>query len=237
MTARHDTPDAQVAGMPPRFAVLPGSTNAGPTKPGSTRPGSTKPGSAKPGSAKPGPASNEDKGAAVDGSMSERMSSQQGALLQNLEIMQAHHARLLDLCDQLEDLADNLPDRIDVSDCLRTARSLVPAVRAAHRFEEHVFFPMAQSVMAQSAGAQSAGPQSERGQNFSMDEALSRLRGEHREDESFAEEAAEALMDWGMGSDRRGPETTGYMLRGLFETLRRHIAFERAVLIQPLIPA
>lgn len=142
------------------------------------------------------------------------------AVAQNVEIMRAHHERLLNLCDDLEAIADSLPERVDVRDCLKAARALAPTVRAAHAFEEETFFPLARAV---------AGGESPR-----FEENIRRLLGEHQEDESFAEEAAEALLDWGLCTDRRGSEITGYMLRGLFETLRRHVAFEREYLIAPV---
>ncbi|MEQ8601713.1 MAG: hemerythrin domain-containing protein [Marivibrio sp.] len=142
------------------------------------------------------------------------------AVAQNVEIMRAHHERILRLCDELEAIADSLPERVDVRECLKVARALAPTVRAAHSFEEETFFPLARAV----AG----------GGRARFEENVRRLLGEHQEDESFAEEAAEALLDWGLCTDRRGSEITGYMLRGLFETLRRHVAFEREYLIAPV---
>lgn len=138
---------------------------------------------------------------------------------QALDVMLGHHARLLRLCDALESIADSLPERVDVRQCLQTARSLGPAVRDAHRFEEEVFYPLARAVI---------GPRPR------FEDNLTRLQDEHREDESFADEAAEALMDWGLCGGPRGSDMTGYMLRGLFETLRRHIAFEREYLVAPV---
>lgn len=54
-----------------------------------------------------------------------------------------------------------------------------------------------------------------------------RLRAEHVEDECFAGEVTEILLAIGHGETVENPEAIGFMLRGLFENLRRHIAFER----------
>lgn len=135
-----------------------------------------------------------------------------------IEVIRGHHARLLSLCDRLERIADSLPDGIDIAECLGTARMMVPAIRAAHRFEEDRLFP---AVRAR------------RGATSRIEAMLARLSHEHREDEGFAEEVAEVLMEWGLCTGRAEKEATGYMLRGLFGNLRRRIAVERDMLLDP----
>jgi hemerythrin-like domain-containing protein len=56
---------------------------------------------------------------------------------------------------------------------------------------------------------------------------VERLRYEHWEDESFADEVADALIRFVTDRASSNAETLAYMLRGFFEGLRRHIAFER----------
>ena len=51
------------------------------------------------------------------------------------------HARMLEACDMLEKLADDLPARVDRLRCLMLANSLPPLVEACHRFEEQFVFP------------------------------------------------------------------------------------------------
>ncbi len=68
---------------------------------------------------------------------------------------------------------------------------------------------------------------------------LNRLRFEHCEDECFAEELTEALNALGSGNPDVNIEAIGYMLRGFFEAMRRHIAFESEMLLpidNPLSP-
>ena len=56
---------------------------------------------------------------------------------------------------------------------------------------------------------------------------VERLRYEHWEDESFSDEVADALIRFVTDKASSNAETLAYMLRGFFEGLRRHIAFER----------
>lgn len=78
-----------------------------------------------------------------------------------------------------------------------------------HRIEEEEIFP---SLVPS-------------GRSTSLSRTLDHLRTEHCEDECFAEELADALER--VGDGRIQPETLGYMLRGFFEAMRRHIKFER----------
>ncbi|MBL4645086.1 MAG: hypothetical protein COA52_14820 [Hyphomicrobiales bacterium] len=134
-----------------------------------------------------------------------------------LQRLHAHHSSQLTLCDELEEIADSLPDQIDYIRCMRAAKMLDPAVRYAHRFEELELFPLLAN--------------SER-TSVELQRSLQRLRFEHLEDESFAEELADKLLDIAEGrivpsGSTEQAELLGYMLRGFFEGLRRHIAFER----------
>lgn len=124
-------------------------------------------------------------------------------------VMQRVHESKLALCAALETIADALPDGVCRAECLRIASLLVPLLRQAHTYEDDVIFP------AFVAMAPDAEP------------TVHRLRVEHVEDESFADEVTEILLGIGHGEPIANAEALGFMLRGLFETLRRHIAFER----------
>ncbi|MDQ0330952.1 hypothetical protein QFZ88_003279 [Mesorhizobium sp. YL-MeA3-2017] len=125
--------------------------------------------------------------------------------------MQRIHEDKLTLCAALETIADTLPDAVCRLECLRIASILVPMLRDAHNYEGDVIFPAFASATGRS----------------DTDPTLHRLRVEHVEDESFADEVTEVLLAVGHGKPIENPEAFGFMLRGLFETLRRHIAFER----------
>ena len=118
------------------------------------------------------------------------------------------HAQKLRLCAALEAIADGLPSRVDQFQCLAVASSLVPLLRACHRFEEEIVFP----VFARSRGGAAV---------------VARLKAEHLEDDCAAEDLSEALLAIGHGKPIENPEAFGYMLRALFESMRRHIAYER----------
>lgn len=133
-------------------------------------------------------------------------------LLKELVVgMEQHSKEQLELCYVLENIADSLPDDVDPQTCLHTARALYPAIKSAHEFEENLLFPVLDEMKKSDPA---------------LNSSLERLRYEHWEDESYSQELTDVLMNWAKGSGNRNPETTGYMLRGFFEGIRRHIAFE-----------
>lgn len=135
-----------------------------------------------------------------------------------VEELKFHLEKQEAVCDALEEIADTLPDDIDPQRCLHLAMSLVPVIHAAHRFEEDVMFDVLKATDHE--GAQ-------------LDNIFERLHGEHFEDESFAEEVTECLREIASGA-KLNFEKAGYMMRGFFEGLRRHVAFERDHLLPML---
>lgn len=128
-----------------------------------------------------------------------------------LKFVKLDHEQHLQLCDSLEDIADSLPDRIDAQQCVVAAAALRNRVNVHHQLEEHVLFPR---LMARARG------------DKDLHKILERLADEHRTDEGHCEEAIELLSRLSHGIVPNNVEAAGYMLRGLFEGLRRHIAFE-----------
>jgi hemerythrin-like domain-containing protein len=126
--------------------------------------------------------------------------------------LQAAIERQLNLCDLLEAIADSLPDRIDRQQCLSVARMIGPLTKQAHAAEEQFLFP----ELASHHGDAEA--------------VIEKLRLEHIEDECFAEEVQFELLQIGRGQPLMQPEATGYMLRGFFEGVRRHIRHEKELL-------
>lgn len=127
----------------------------------------------------------------------------------------AHREQLL-LCDALEEIADSLPDRVNRQKCIYAAKMLGPLIHGLHRYEEQVLFPY---LAARAAG------------DGALGRTLDRLKFEHCEDECYAEELVDTLLALGSGTTVVNAEAAGYMLRGFFESIRRHIAFEREHLI------
>lgn len=126
------------------------------------------------------------------------------------------HREQLQLCDALEEIADSLPASINRQKCIYAAKALSPLVRNVHHYEETILFPRLRAAA---------------GDIVLLEKTLARLKYEHFEDECYAEELTETLLRLGSGT-QINQEAVGYMLRGFFESVRRHIAFEAAHLLQ-----
>ena len=140
-------------------------------------------------------------------------------LKRSLSEFRQHQRLNMQLCDALEDLADCLPNQIDVQNCLALSRCVLPTVRNAQIMEETRLFP--QLMQAYPGDSR-------------LKASLERLRQEHLEDETFADEIACLLHDCGCTGRPSNADSAGYMLRGFFASIRRHVAFESECLI-PLI--
>lgn len=132
------------------------------------------------------------------------------------------HDLQLRLCDQLEAIADSLPANIDPTKCLGVAKRLGVVVKEVHRFEEEELFPVL-GCRPEDVGG--------------LATTLERLKFEHLTDESYADDLTERLLYLGYGGRDVNMEATGYMLRGFFEALRRHIAFEQDYFARYLVTA
>jgi hemerythrin-like domain-containing protein len=127
------------------------------------------------------------------------------------------HDTQLTLCEALEEITDSLPANINRQKCIYAAKSLIPLVNGVHRYEEEAVFPLLESMAS--------------GDGETAD-AIARLKFEHVEDECFAEELTDTLTRLGSGDASVNAETAGYMLRGFFESIRRHIAFEKRFMLR-----
>jgi hemerythrin-like domain-containing protein len=136
----------------------------------------------------------------------------------NLAALFERHITLqYDLCRRLERLADKLPHGVDLQECLLLARHVPRVMQSAHSFEEERVFPLLAVVPG-----------------GSLANSLERLRFEHWEDEEYGFEVSEALHQFATSSGSVNAEALAYLLRGFFEGLRRHIAFEREY-IMPML--
>ena len=119
------------------------------------------------------------------------------------------------LCMLLEQFADRLSPWRPPEEGRALLREANGVVNLAHRFEEDAVFPHLRRKHPR---------------DWRMSEMLSRLEGEHVEDRAYALELLETLEALRERGDPDA-ETFGYMLRGFFMGLRRHIAFEREHLL------
>lgn len=135
--------------------------------------------------------------------------------------MRRAHAAQLALCDRLETIADSLPGGLSRRECLLAARALGPQMAKVHRFEEQQVYPHFAASLEQSAEAR---------------KTIARLKHEHFEDEGYAAELRDALRIAARSRRAQNPETLGFMLRGFFGAVRRHVAFERDHVLAQLSP-
>lgn len=133
--------------------------------------------------------------------------------------IEEHHKTLLALCAHLEDFADALPDAIDRQECLIMSRALGPMIHRIQEFEEQQVFPL---LLAWKA----IKPE--------MTETIDRLKIEHQLDSCYAEDIQDMLRGLGEGRPTLSPDAAGFMLRGFFEAMRRHVAFEQQFVV-PLL--
>jgi hemerythrin-like domain-containing protein len=133
-----------------------------------------------------------------------------------LEIMARDHQDQLVLCDCLEKIADSLPYDVDRGLCGSVIKSLKIDLPIHHRDEEEGLFPLLE---------EHAEPQD------NIADVLARLAMEHATDESFADELLDNLEVLRRGEPPGNPDMLGYMLRAFFESYRRHIYWENAVVL------
>lgn len=113
------------------------------------------------------------------------------------------------LCTALEALADSLPSNVDTLAATQLVERLHPTLSCCQLFEETVVFP----VVTRS------GPQ--------VELILERLRHEHVEDIHLARDVFDSVTAFAGSGNRVNANEEGYMLRCLFTSLRRHLAFDR----------
>lgn len=138
------------------------------------------------------------------------------ARLDPLGFIAHQHSLQNSLCDVLEKIADGLPNEVDRRLAVTAAAMLRYDLPLLHRDEEEGLFPLLESRCPPEDG---------------MTALLAQLALEHKTDEGFAGELAEALDVIAQGQSVDSPEALGYMLRGFFESYRRHLYWENNVVL------
>jgi Hemerythrin HHE cation binding domain len=124
-----------------------------------------------------------------------------------------------ELCLELERIADSLPGPLDGHACLDLAQRMLPMIKRAHEFEESKVWPLLTK---------------DRNTFSDLRETLDRLSFEHWGDEDFAEQVFHLLRDYVREPTKDKVECLAWTLRGFFQNMERHIAFEREHLL-PMI--
>jgi hemerythrin-like domain-containing protein len=133
-----------------------------------------------------------------------------------LDLFEHEHHIQAQICDSLEQIADGLPNGVDKRLCALVASALREELPLYHRDEEFGLFPLIEQRAL--SGDRAA-------------EILARLAMEHATDESFAAELLESLDTLSEGGKLKNPDMVGYMFRSFFESYRRHLHWEKAVVI------
>lgn len=128
-------------------------------------------------------------------------------------------AEQLALCEALENVADQLGAQPNRQKCLQMAEELDPIMQRAHAFEANVLFPLLASIVSE--GSEETATIAKR--------YLEQLKTEHEDDVGLVGEVVEALREFGQDSSPISSDAIGYLLRGLFVGLRRHLAYENQV--------
>jgi hemerythrin-like domain-containing protein len=133
-----------------------------------------------------------------------------------LDLIEHEHHIQAQICDSLEQIADGLPDGVDKRLCAQVACALREELPLHHRDEECGLFPLIEQRALPGDG---------------IAEILARLAMEHATDESFASELVESLDTLREGGRLKNPDMVGYMFRSFFESYRRHLHGENAVVL------
>ncbi len=133
-----------------------------------------------------------------------------------LDIYYQEHEQQERVFAKLEQIADDLPDSVDGYMVAEVSVYLKQDMAIHIRDEEDGLFPLL---------SKRALPED----NFG--EIIAQLKSEHMTDEGYASELSDALEEIARGERPKDPNALGHMLRACFESHRRHLAWENAVVL------
>ena len=131
-----------------------------------------------------------------------------------LSVIAHDRSRLYEICDELEQIADQLGGQVNVQLCTSTLNSLRHDLPLYHRDEETLFNLLLERKPADKVLAKR------------IELAVS----EHSTIESYAFELAEPIGNVIAGNDLSNVEAAGYLLRCCFEITRQHLRWEDVTL-------
>ena len=139
-----------------------------------------------------------------------------------IDLIEEEQVHLLDLCDTLEEIADGLPDNLSPFRLKVVAQELRMAVPRLHLNMEERLFPMLKKRAFPEDG---------------IDEVIAGFEHEHAMDDGYVLGVLDILDQLAVGPvpDKRNLEffeTAGYQLRGFFEALRRHLRWQRFIVVR-----
>ena len=131
-----------------------------------------------------------------------------------LSVIAHDRSRLYEICDELEQIADQLGGQVNVQLCTSILNSLRHDLPLYHRDEETLFNLLLECKPADKVLAKC------------IELAIS----EHSTIESHAFELAEPLGNVIAGTGLRDVEAYGYLLRYCFEVTRQHLRWEDSII-------
>ena len=135
---------------------------------------------------------------------------------QVFEIVAEEHALQRELCDLLESIADGLPHEFDTARACVAISLLQGSVPEHTRLEEEALFPILLRRLSE---------------NHPVARTLRFLEQDHHREAALVVEVTDALNTASNSRHDVNMEALGYLLRGLFDVLRRHIDFEDQVVM------
>lgn len=133
-----------------------------------------------------------------------------------LRIVREEHALQNELCDLLEAIANDLPYRFDRALAEVSVSILETSLPGHMRLEEEALFPLLRARVTD---------------DHPLQPALNCLGDEHNRDGAILVEIIDGLRSAIASGGSKNPEMLGYMLRGFFDSQRRHIAWEDQVIL------
>lgn len=129
-----------------------------------------------------------------------------------IDAIEREHQELMEICDLLEAIADRVREQHDPPSVRSVAERLRSRLSSHHQHEEQLLFPL----LVKRASSEDH-----------IEEIVASLLHDNAMDEGYALEVLELLDILARGQRPKSTETAGYMLRGFFEGLRRHLRCER----------
>jgi hypothetical protein len=127
------------------------------------------------------------------------------------DIVSGAHAQILKACDRLESICDSLPHAYSRVDCLEMSMWLGQSFPDLIEKEEGSLIRITPAA------------------TFDWEEAVQTWKRHHRTDVTYAVELAEALEEFARRDQAGTVDALSYMMRGFFEAVRRHVAYEEVL--------
>jgi hypothetical protein len=122
----------------------------------------------------------------------------------------------IDACGQLEQIANSLPNHVDIDQCAKLFEQLPDLLGLCDDINQRVIFPLLLRHQSHS---------------YFTHSTAERLVDERLMNQVYALEVSELLAQLAKAESIQNVEASGYLLRSFFETVRRSCAFDLEYII------